>query len=461
MAIPTPVAYWKLDESSGNAVDSVGSATLTNTNATYATGKINNGAVFNGTNAKLVKTAYAVGIGNAYTYAGWFNPDVLNLSNRTLFNIRPASGGNNNIALEGLVDGYIRGIQFNSSGTIIKDYRTTSLPLSVGTFYHIAVTWNGTDFKIYVNGAEPTVTKSVDIAGSLTSTDRGVFVGNEAGTGNYWDGMIDELGLWSSALTSSEVLELYNSGSGKTYPFSNIASQAITATTALTSAVTKGMSKTLSSTTSVTSSVIKSISKIIQATTAITSTLIKQIAKTITSTVSVSGILTATRVFLQSLTSTILITADLSTLQAKVLSSIVSVTSTLTKTLSMTRTLTGTTSVTSTFTKGIAKTIQSSVEVSGTVMRTVMKMLISTVVSTATVCSQRGVVLTVTTAVTSSLLAGRAVIMNATTSITATTGKQVGKLLQVVLNLTAKLIAPFWKTKYPAHGDGTDYEIKY
>jgi hypothetical protein len=41
------VSYWKLDESSGNAVDSVGSNTLTNTNTvTYSSGVINNGANF-------------------------------------------------------------------------------------------------------------------------------------------------------------------------------------------------------------------------------------------------------------------------------------------------------------------------------------------------------------------------------------------------------------------------------
>jgi len=202
------VSYWKLDETSGDATDSKGSATLTNTNVTYSSGVFENGAVFNGTSSKLVKTAYAIGIGNAYTHAGWFNPDVLDITNRTLFNIRPAAGNANNIALEGLTNGYIRAILFNSSGTNIKDYRTTSLPLSVGTFYHIAVTWNGTDFKIYVNGAEPTVTKSVDIAGSLTSTDRGVFVGNEAGTGNYWDGMIDDIYLFSRALSADEVKSL-------------------------------------------------------------------------------------------------------------------------------------------------------------------------------------------------------------------------------------------------------------
>ena len=45
--IDNQVSYWKLDESSGNASDSEGSNTLTNSNVTYQAGKINNGALWN------------------------------------------------------------------------------------------------------------------------------------------------------------------------------------------------------------------------------------------------------------------------------------------------------------------------------------------------------------------------------------------------------------------------------
>ena len=61
------VSYWKLDETSGNAVDNIGGNTGVNTNVTYAAGKINNGAVFNG-------TAYLTGSTSSYqvfTYNAW------------------------------------------------------------------------------------------------------------------------------------------------------------------------------------------------------------------------------------------------------------------------------------------------------------------------------------------------------------------------------------------------------
>jgi len=47
------VSYWKLDEQSGNAIDSVSGNTLTNNSVTYGDGKIGNGAVLNGSSGYL------------------------------------------------------------------------------------------------------------------------------------------------------------------------------------------------------------------------------------------------------------------------------------------------------------------------------------------------------------------------------------------------------------------------
>lgn len=44
--------------------------------------------------------------------------------------------------------------------------------------------------------------------------------GYTPGTGLYLDGMIDEFGIWNRTLSDSEIAELYNSGVGETYPFS-------------------------------------------------------------------------------------------------------------------------------------------------------------------------------------------------------------------------------------------------
>jgi hypothetical protein len=214
------VSYWKLDESSGNASDSVGSNTLTNNNTTtYGAAKINNGAIFNGSNQYL-NSATITPFTNAYTVNYWVNPDDSDTSNQTSFSIRPSSGNANIIQVEGLSTSKLRCIMYSSNGTSYKDYRT-SVALTAGTWYMITLTWDGTTWTIYTNGtADSSITKTTDNSVTLTSTSRTLRLGAETGSSNFFDGNLDEVGVWSSALSSTEVTELYNSGNGKQYPFS-------------------------------------------------------------------------------------------------------------------------------------------------------------------------------------------------------------------------------------------------
>lgn len=80
---------------------------------------------------------------------------------------------------------------------------------SANTWYHFAITWDGSNGIVYVNGSSNTTfTKS----GNGYNTNFCLFAG---GTGR-WNGYppcnIDELALWDSALSSSNVTTLYNSG---------------------------------------------------------------------------------------------------------------------------------------------------------------------------------------------------------------------------------------------------------
>ena len=94
----------------------------------------------------------------------------------------------------------------------------TGYILPLNTWTHITVTYKGTSFGsnnvlIYVNG-------SLLYTGSLSMPAGGskVFVGsNNAGSGGFYNGLIDEVGVWNRTLTAAEVTELYNAGAGKQY----------------------------------------------------------------------------------------------------------------------------------------------------------------------------------------------------------------------------------------------------
>ena len=81
-----------------------------------------------------------------------------------------------------------------------------------GGWYHVVLTFNGTNLILYVNGDE----KDTYSNSSLSTTDQsGVLsIGRRHDTGSlYFNGKIDEVALWNTSLSANAVTALYNSGS--------------------------------------------------------------------------------------------------------------------------------------------------------------------------------------------------------------------------------------------------------
>ena len=79
------------------------------------------------------------------------------------------------------------------------DNRITSAALSVNTWYHVAITYNGSTWRMYING---------DLSGSYTGSigsyaNTNVYFGN--GYPTYWKGTIDEARIWSTARTQTQI----------------------------------------------------------------------------------------------------------------------------------------------------------------------------------------------------------------------------------------------------------------
>ncbi|MCX6354140.1 MAG: LamG domain-containing protein, partial [Candidatus Aureabacteria bacterium] len=82
--------------------------------------------------------------------------------------------------------------------------------LSTDTWHHIAVTWDSTNAYMYVNGVQ----KGTDAhTFSLLVGPGTTYIGKQI-SGNYFNGKIDELGVWNRSLSSTEITQLYSSGSG-------------------------------------------------------------------------------------------------------------------------------------------------------------------------------------------------------------------------------------------------------
>lgn len=204
-------AYYKLDESSGNASDSSGNGnTATNVNSTaYSSGKINNGAslVAASSNHFTIADAASVRVVNGWTVSFWIKPT--SLVNGYVLNCR---SGENGWGIGTDTSGHI--LVYSGSGAFGNT--TSTATMSTGTWYHVVVDFEGTSTKLYINGSLDSTLSNANITNPNTT----VYMGRKATSADtYQDGILDEVGIWSRALSGAEVTSLYNGGAGFQYPF--------------------------------------------------------------------------------------------------------------------------------------------------------------------------------------------------------------------------------------------------
>jgi len=210
------VSYWKLD-STASATDSLGVYTGTNTNISNDdSGKISNAYAFNGT--------------SSYVSFG----DILKLTTAMSISIwvKLSSTAGEKWAIENAndIDTYkgfritVYGSPINQAGFLLQNGVDDNLDFSYGPniadgiWHHVVATWNGTTAYLYVDNSKSTGQSWAHTMAYCTTTKFNL--GKSIYNSNYWTGSLDEVGIWNRALTDTEVSQLYNSGSGRSYPFS-------------------------------------------------------------------------------------------------------------------------------------------------------------------------------------------------------------------------------------------------
>jgi len=210
------VSYWKLQETSGTRVDSRGSNDLTDNNTVAsAAGIIGNSASFIAANDESLTRASFQSMSGVFTWSFWFQrPSITNTVG--FITKMPAWGNSIEYAIyttggaSGLIDLVV------GDGAAQRSVSTASLQ-SLDTWYFI-VAWLDTDKIPRISADNGATNAGSALAGTpasdATST---LYFGDGVGTVVNYDGRIDEVGLWSRALTAAERTSLYNSGAGLTY----------------------------------------------------------------------------------------------------------------------------------------------------------------------------------------------------------------------------------------------------
>lgn len=95
-------------------------------------------------------------------------------------------------------------------------FATDPATITLGTWYHVAAVADGTNLKLYKNGAQ---VASSPYDGTLLTNFPYTFIGakpNDTGTGpafpeaGYWSGTMDELRIWNRALCQAEIQNSMN-----------------------------------------------------------------------------------------------------------------------------------------------------------------------------------------------------------------------------------------------------------
>ena len=202
-----PAQGVSLYEFQDNANDVCGFYPLTEVGSpSYVTGKFGKAIQFNGTSQGVTSTSAVIPT-PAATISLWYNGNGTAL---TEFYIIGAGVGVGSYGLDihyynsGFWAGVVDGGSFQGVGGGVTTVNTS-------TWYHLALTWDGStttnSLKLYLNGAlETNITPTV-AASSLTYSSFGI---GKTATATYAPGIVDQVRIFDSVLTPTQITELYN-----------------------------------------------------------------------------------------------------------------------------------------------------------------------------------------------------------------------------------------------------------
>jgi hypothetical protein len=206
------LAYWRLDDDGFGGVSLVDSTpnskTLTNNGSVaLGTGKINGCGVFNGVDQSLSNGAVNLNNLPQVSMQAWVKTEDTDTDTHFFGSWSTANG--NQILFYNPAEAIF---YTNERGV------SSSTPINDGNWHHLVGVYDAIEGTqtFYVDGIN---SGSASVSSNLISTTVPFFGIGDSGQGTFLEGSIDECAIWTRALTSTEVTQLYNSGNGLSYPF--------------------------------------------------------------------------------------------------------------------------------------------------------------------------------------------------------------------------------------------------
>jgi O-glycosyl hydrolase len=213
-----PIAHWKFDEGSGTtAQDSSGkgnTGTISGV-AAWTTGKFGNALSFDGTNdyVSVNNIAALEGIG-ILTVSAWAkSPDWTTGNGWMGIVSQRFPGGDGPFSLSvmasdqgadwGKIDFKVRNSSDSTEDSISNNV------LNTNQWYHFVGVYNGADIALYINGVKQTSNPS--LTGVTDSGGPGLYFGRQRTEySEYFSGSIDDVRIYSYALSSNQIQTIYS-----------------------------------------------------------------------------------------------------------------------------------------------------------------------------------------------------------------------------------------------------------
>ncbi len=203
------VAYYPFcgnaNDQSGNGLNGVvNGATLT----TDRFGNTNNAYNFNG-NSDFIKVLDndLLDLTQNLTLSAWISPNSV-VNEQAIIGKGKIVSQTGYALLHNVLIPEKTGISIQNIPTPVSESFINSSTLNLNSWYNLIGTYNGSELKLYLNGilVNSISTNLQLMPNSLTD----LFIGCELSGFRFFNGKIDDIGIWNRALTQQEITQLFN-----------------------------------------------------------------------------------------------------------------------------------------------------------------------------------------------------------------------------------------------------------
>ena len=214
---PLGDSLYAVYKAESNANDSLGTYNGTaGGGLTYTAGKSGDAFDFNGTNAYVELPENTLSLSTNFSFSFWMYSRAH--ATTTVISNFGNDGINRGFYIDQDGTQALRFVAFNSTPVIVT---SGGGALQLNQWQHFVFNCNAGVGQWYLNGSSigsPNSISSTYISNSKPLI--GAFrSGNTGGKSSYRNMKLDEFTAWNRELTSTEITELYNAGTGKFYPY--------------------------------------------------------------------------------------------------------------------------------------------------------------------------------------------------------------------------------------------------